>query len=189
MAAVRIRLATIDDAPGIAAVNVRAWQTAYRGILPDSFLDALDVTVREERVAAGHRSRPGRALHLRGRNGWRPSATAIAALRRNGPERDGLVGGWRGVRRRDLRVVPRWPSTDDRASAKAGRGCSQTADRKRLQVDRHLGVKRQLAGQGLLRSAGRNACRRKERHDRPVGPGGGGVRLARCSPPAKRGAR
>lgn len=47
--AIRIRAAREEDAPAIARVNVRSWQTAYRGILPDSFLDALEPTSREER--------------------------------------------------------------------------------------------------------------------------------------------
>jgi ribosomal protein S18 acetylase RimI-like enzyme len=36
-----IRLATPGDAPAVALVHVRAWKTAYRGLLPDAYLDAL----------------------------------------------------------------------------------------------------------------------------------------------------
>jgi GNAT superfamily N-acetyltransferase len=39
----QIRPATSGDAPGIARVQVLTWQQTYRGILPDSFLDGLDV--------------------------------------------------------------------------------------------------------------------------------------------------
>ncbi|HUM13042.1 MAG TPA: GNAT family N-acetyltransferase [Myxococcaceae bacterium] len=39
----QIRQATSGDAPAIARVQVLTWQQTYRGILPDSFLDALDV--------------------------------------------------------------------------------------------------------------------------------------------------
>jgi GNAT superfamily N-acetyltransferase len=39
----RIRAATSGDAPGIARVQVLTWQQTYRGILPDAFLDGLDV--------------------------------------------------------------------------------------------------------------------------------------------------
>lgn len=43
-----IRPATLDDAPAIAHVHVRAWQTAYRGVLPDTFLDGLSVDARRD---------------------------------------------------------------------------------------------------------------------------------------------
>lgn len=36
-----MRPARPDDAPAIASVHVRTWQTAYRGQLPDAFLDGL----------------------------------------------------------------------------------------------------------------------------------------------------
>jgi ribosomal protein S18 acetylase RimI-like enzyme len=39
---VEIRRARPDDAAAIAALRVRAWRAAYRGILPDASLDALD---------------------------------------------------------------------------------------------------------------------------------------------------
>jgi ribosomal protein S18 acetylase RimI-like enzyme len=42
-----IRDATPDDAPAIAAVHVRSWQIAYRGIVPDDVLDGLSVARRE----------------------------------------------------------------------------------------------------------------------------------------------
>ena len=47
----RIRAATIEDAPAIAAVHVASWRGAYRGQLPDEVLDGLDV----ERRTAGWR--------------------------------------------------------------------------------------------------------------------------------------
>ena len=43
MDALNIRPAEIEDARAIAEIQVRGWQTAYRGILPDERLDALDV--------------------------------------------------------------------------------------------------------------------------------------------------
>lgn len=42
----QIRKATVEDAYGIALVHVRSWQVAYRGYMPDEFLDALDVEKR-----------------------------------------------------------------------------------------------------------------------------------------------
>lgn len=45
----RVRRARVEDAGGIARVSVRGWQTAYRGLVPDGYLDALDVEERRER--------------------------------------------------------------------------------------------------------------------------------------------
>ena len=38
---VRLRRATVDDAPNIARVHVRTWQSAYRGLMPQALLDSL----------------------------------------------------------------------------------------------------------------------------------------------------
>ncbi len=46
-----IRRAVPADAAAIASISVRAWQTAYRGILPDAYLDGLSVP---ERRSAWH---------------------------------------------------------------------------------------------------------------------------------------
>ena len=35
-----LRSASIDDAPGIAQVQVQSWDETYRGILPDSFIES-----------------------------------------------------------------------------------------------------------------------------------------------------
>lgn len=35
------------DAPGIAAVRTRSWRTAYRGLIPDAFLDGLSASPAE----------------------------------------------------------------------------------------------------------------------------------------------
>lgn len=43
----RIRLAGAEDAAELAAVHVKTWQTAYRGILSDTFLKGLSVAERE----------------------------------------------------------------------------------------------------------------------------------------------
>lgn len=47
-----IRRALADDALGVATVHVRSWQAAYRGLMPDGYLDQLDV----ERRRAGWES-------------------------------------------------------------------------------------------------------------------------------------
>jgi GNAT superfamily N-acetyltransferase len=46
---VTIRQATAADAREIAGVHVASWKTTYRGIVPQDYLDALDVAVRTER--------------------------------------------------------------------------------------------------------------------------------------------
>ena len=42
----RVRAADINDATGIAGVHVRSWQHAYRGHIPDTVLDTLDIAER-----------------------------------------------------------------------------------------------------------------------------------------------
>ena len=41
-----IRLAQLGDADRVGAIQVRAWQAAYRGVMPDTYLDELDVDDR-----------------------------------------------------------------------------------------------------------------------------------------------
>ena len=48
----QIRRAKPADAKGIAEVNVASWQAAYRGVLPDSLLDALSVEDKRGRWEA-----------------------------------------------------------------------------------------------------------------------------------------
>jgi GNAT superfamily N-acetyltransferase len=43
-----VRTATPKDAAAIAAVHVASWRAAYRGIVPDSVLERLDVEARAE---------------------------------------------------------------------------------------------------------------------------------------------
>ena len=44
---VRVRPATVADAPAMGRVHVRAWQAAYRGHMPDDYLDGLRPEDRE----------------------------------------------------------------------------------------------------------------------------------------------
>ena len=55
--AVRVQRATLDDVPDVARIHVRSWQRAYRGQMPDSVLDSLDV---EQRATRCLRSEDGR---------------------------------------------------------------------------------------------------------------------------------
>jgi hypothetical protein len=38
---IQLRRATPEDAAALAAVEVRSWRAAYRGLMPDAFLDGL----------------------------------------------------------------------------------------------------------------------------------------------------
>ena len=44
-----VRRAVLDDAEGIGRVHVSAARTAYRGVMPDAYLDAMDASSRAER--------------------------------------------------------------------------------------------------------------------------------------------
>lgn len=48
-----VRAARLDDAPSIARVHVATWRTAYRGLLPESFLAALAEDQYTERWRRG----------------------------------------------------------------------------------------------------------------------------------------
>jgi hypothetical protein len=65
--------ATIDDAEVIGGIHVRAWQAAYRGHVPDEYLDSLDPVTRRRRwkdmIAGGSLDRPSQNLI---RNGLQP---------------------------------------------------------------------------------------------------------------------
>jgi RimJ/RimL family protein N-acetyltransferase len=54
---VSIRDAQLEDVPAIAAVHVASWKEAYRGMLPDDYLDTLSIDDRlpwwEERFRRG----------------------------------------------------------------------------------------------------------------------------------------
>ncbi|MFZ0170635.1 MAG: GNAT family N-acetyltransferase [Acidimicrobiales bacterium] len=50
---ITVRPATIGDAEAITEAQVAAWQSAYRGIMPDRYLDALD----KDKASAAQRHR------------------------------------------------------------------------------------------------------------------------------------
>ena len=47
MTSVVVRRAVLADADALGSVHVRAWQAAYRGLMPDEFLDALSIEERQ----------------------------------------------------------------------------------------------------------------------------------------------
>lgn len=56
-----IRMATQEDAASVARVQVETWKTAYRGIVPDAYLDGLD-TERRTIAWGEHLKSPARIL-------------------------------------------------------------------------------------------------------------------------------
>jgi len=54
---VPVRPAAAEDADAIARVQVETWRSAYRGAVPDAFLDDMDVAERAERWREGLRER------------------------------------------------------------------------------------------------------------------------------------
>ena len=52
LAVARIRAATSDDAGTLAALHTEGWQQGYRGLLPDDYLDSLDVADAERSWAS-----------------------------------------------------------------------------------------------------------------------------------------
>ena len=43
-----IRIATLEDVKDIATIHVKAWQAAYKGLIPQSYLDNLSIPKREQ---------------------------------------------------------------------------------------------------------------------------------------------
>ncbi|WP_414621685.1 N-acetyltransferase family protein [Calothrix sp. CCY 0018] len=43
-----IRTATLEDVKDIARIHVTAWQVAYKGLIPQSYLDKLSIAKREQ---------------------------------------------------------------------------------------------------------------------------------------------
>ncbi|MDR6867149.1 GNAT superfamily N-acetyltransferase [Microbacterium resistens] len=86
-----VRPADPADAHGIAVVHVRAWQAAYRGLMPQEVLDRLSIPQREagwERILSGTGTGTGAGTRA-GRAGARgPASRTIVA------EADGEVVGW-----------------------------------------------------------------------------------------------
>jgi len=79
---VTIRQATTADARAIAEVHVYSWQWAYRGLIPDSYLDRLSIDSRAE----GHAQRL--AAETEGRTWVAEQEGRIAGFATTVPSRD-----------------------------------------------------------------------------------------------------
>ncbi|MEU0676571.1 GNAT family N-acetyltransferase [Streptomyces sp. NPDC006172] len=75
MTSVVVRPMALDDCERVSEVRIRGWQSAYRGLMPQAHLDALDVGEDAER-----------------RRGW--FTQGDGTVRNLVAERDGLVVGW-----------------------------------------------------------------------------------------------
>jgi ribosomal protein S18 acetylase RimI-like enzyme len=87
-----IRPATIDDALAIATVYVRSWQSAYRGLLPQSYLDDMDPVRRlgqwEESLEATMWPSTGTLVLVEEAAGSPTGAATIGGFARISPSRD-----------------------------------------------------------------------------------------------------
>ncbi|MFF3846356.1 GNAT family N-acetyltransferase [Streptomyces sp. NPDC002328] len=75
MTSARVRVMALDDCERVSEIRVRGWQSAYRGLMPQPFLDALDVAEDAER-----------------RRGW--FTRGDGSVRNLVAERNGRVLGW-----------------------------------------------------------------------------------------------
>ena len=72
-----IRLATAEDAPVIASIVNTAWKIAYAGIVPQSYLDALDDIPRVQRLIEGLERFPDLRYYLSEENGVPVGAASL----------------------------------------------------------------------------------------------------------------
>jgi len=97
---VRIRRAGPEDASSIAGVYVRSWKGAYRGLIPQSYLDALDaqdrIGVWEETLATSAWPRGG-VIVLLGPAQPDASEGPVTGFVSFGPTRDDDLGNAPGV--------------------------------------------------------------------------------------------
>ncbi|MGQ4383877.1 GNAT family N-acetyltransferase [Streptomyces sp. SAS_270] len=77
---------TVADCDRVAEIRVRGWQTAYPGLVPRSYLDAMSVTEDAERRRRHFASGDSRIVHLVAERGGEVIGWAC-----HGPYRDGEV--------------------------------------------------------------------------------------------------
>jgi ribosomal protein S18 acetylase RimI-like enzyme len=91
MERITIRPAALGDEEGLAYVHVRSWQTAYRDILPDQFLEGLSVPAHverwRERIANPGEGEFSIVAEAIGADRQR----AVIGFAGGGPERDGFA--------------------------------------------------------------------------------------------------
>ncbi|MEV5270394.1 GNAT family N-acetyltransferase [Streptomyces werraensis] len=86
-AGLRIRPMTADDSAGVAAIRVRGWQYAYRGMIPQAYLDTMDVAAEAEKQRARLAGGDGSVVNLVAE----AADGTLAGWAAYGPYRDGEV--------------------------------------------------------------------------------------------------
>ncbi|WP_435105760.1 GNAT family N-acetyltransferase [Nocardiopsis synnemataformans] len=89
-----IRRAVPEDGPAVADVEVRSWRAAYPGIVPQDYLDAMDVGQRGARWSdwiAGA-ARPEAELLLAEGGGGAVAFACFAPVEEDGQETGGIAG-------------------------------------------------------------------------------------------------
>lgn len=90
---ISVRPATLDDSERIADIHVRTWQAAYAGVMPQDFLDRLDVDARTAmwRRAIDGGTPPG-AIFLADVDGEIVGFVAVGRYRQSDGDPDPSVG-------------------------------------------------------------------------------------------------
>lgn len=78
-----LREATLRDVPGIASVHVASWLTTYRGLMPDSILDNINLERRTANMERFIASQPENAITYLVEKGG-----VIVGFAQCGPNRD-----------------------------------------------------------------------------------------------------
>ncbi len=84
MTGIRVREMVYDDCDRVAGIRVGGWRTAYRGLVPQSYLDALDIEEDAERHRARFRANDGSAVNLIAEHDGKPVGWSC-----HGPYREG----------------------------------------------------------------------------------------------------
>ncbi|MDT6984149.1 GNAT family N-acetyltransferase [Streptomyces lusitanus] len=87
MTGLRIRPMTAGDSDEVAAMRVRGWRHAYRGLMPQTYLDGMDVAAEAERQRARLAAGDGSVVNLVAE----AEDGTLAGWAAYGPYRDGEV--------------------------------------------------------------------------------------------------
>src|SRR5690242_3137352 len=85
----RIRPMTLADCDRVSEIRVRGWQSAYRGLVPRSYLDALSVTEDAARRRARFGQGDGSVVNLVAERGGEVAGWAALGPYRDGDARTG----------------------------------------------------------------------------------------------------